>query len=550
MTFDMDEGQPGSVDNFSPYGPNQTNGLVQAVYEPLFITNVKTGELEPWLANSATANASFDVWTLVLKKGIKWSDGKDYTADDVVYTFNLLTSGTGLQTSVPLAKGVTATAKDALTVEFTLPKADPQFAGNLFGTGLASKAFTVLPKHIWEAQADVATFTNFDIAKGYPVGTGPYKLTGTSPNTFSYERRDDWWGVSGGLGQLPAPKTLTWSYLGTESTRASALQSGALDAAAQFSLGTFQTIKAQNPGIQAWDDKTPFGQSDVCGYSLDINASKAPWDDAKFRWAINDSLDRNKLINVAFQGASKPMDTPFPDLDAVQKFASKLPAATQKLKEDLVTPDAAKAQKVFETAGYAKNQDGIYAQGGQTLKLEVSNFDSPPKNALAAAVVEQLRQAGIDAVQAKKTVPNFIADEQAGNFQANLFFGSCGSLTNPWLSMDAFNVSHLPADGGKIAGFYSNPFRWGTTAAANYSALVDEMKTTPSTDAKYQELVSKALQIWYEELPMIPLAYNYQLNPVSTANWKGWPSAQDSYAWGLYTTPSVNKVLQHLKPAS
>lgn len=550
LSFDMDQGQPGAVDNFSPYGPNQTNGLVQAVYEPLFIMNVKTGELEPWLAKSVSANASFDHWTLSLKKGIKWSDGKDFTADDVVYTFNLLTSGKGPQTSLPLAKGITATAKDPLTVEFALPKSDPQFASTLFSTGLASKTFTVLPKHIWESQADPATFTNFDTAKGWPVGTGPYKLTGTSPNTFTYQRRDDWWGVSGGLGELPPPKTLTWSYLGTESTRASALQTGALDVGAQFSLGTVQTAKAQTPTIQAWDDKAPYGQSDVCGYSLDFNTSKAPWDDAKFRWAIDESLDRTKLISVAFQGASKPMDSPFPDLEAVQKFTANLPADTRKLKQDLLTPNAAAAQKVFETAGYAKNQDGIYARGGQTLKLEISNFDAPPKNAVTAALVEQLRQAGIDAVQAKKTVPNFVADEQSGNFQANVFFGSCGSLTDPWQSMDAFNVSHLPANGGKIDGFYSNPFRWGSEKAATYSGLVDEMKKTPSTDPKYQDLVSKALQIWYEELPMIPLAYNYQLNPVSTAHWKGWPSAQDPYTWGIYTTPSVHEVLQHLKPAS
>jgi len=548
VSFDMDDGEPGSVDNFSPYGPNGINGLIQAVYEPLFITDVNTGKLEPWLAKSVAANAAADEWTLTLKKGIVWSDGTDFTADDVVYTFNLLAAGKGINTSLAIAKNITAKATNPLTVTFTLPAPDPQFATTLFSTGLASKTFTVLPKHIWESESDPATFTNFDKAKGWPVGTGPYKLTSTSPNTFTFERRNNWWGVAGGLGTLPAPKKLTWSYLGTESTRASALQTGALDVGAQFSLGTFQTIRAQNPKVQTWDASAPYGQSDVCASSLDFNTAKAPFDTASFRWAINESLNRTKLINVAFQGASKAMDSLFPDLPSVQKYVDKLPSVTQALRKKVLTSNTRAAQKVFEAAGYVKGDNGIYARDGKNLTLEISNFDAPPKNALTAAVVEQLRQAGIDAVQLKKTVPNFIADELAGNFQANLFFGSCGSLTEPWLSMDNFNVSHLPADGSKIAGFYSNPYRWNSKEAIVYSGLVDEMKRLPATEPGYQKLMNQAMQIWYQELPMIPLTYNYQLNPVSTAHWTGWPSAKDPYTWGIYVSSSVHLLLQHLQP--
>lgn len=548
VNFDMDQGQPGTVNNFSPYGPNQTNGLVQAVYEPLFITNVTTGKLDPWLAQSIAPDASFAHWTLKLKTGVKWGDGVAFSADDVVYTFKLLTSNSGLQSSITIPTGVTATAKDATTVEFTLPKGNPQFADTLFSTGLASKTFTVLPKHIWGAQKDPASFNNYDPAKGWPVGTGAYKLSAVAPSTFTFTRRSDWWGAETGFGHLPAPATLTWTYLGTESTRASALQNGSLDVGAQFSLGTVQTIEAQKPTIQTWEKVAPFGQSDVCGNSLDFNTSKAPWNSASFRQAVNNSIDRTKLINVAFQGASKPMDSPFPDLPAVQKYTANLSASVQTARKSIVVPNATAASQIFTTAGYAKNQNGIYAKDGQTLKLAISNFDAPPKNDLTAALVEQLRGSGIDAVQVKKTVPNFIADELAGNFQANMFFGSCGSVTNPWLSLDNFNTSHLPTDGGKISGFYSNPFRWDTAQAKTYSSLVDEIGRTPETAANYQDLVNQALLIWYKELPMIPLTNNYQLNPVNTARWTGWPTNQDSYSWGLYVTSSVHEVLQHLKP--
>src|SRR5271157_4832526 len=57
VIFDMDQGMPSSVSDFNPYDSNQDNGLAQAVYEPLFISNVSSGQLVPWLAKSFTPNA-------------------------------------------------------------------------------------------------------------------------------------------------------------------------------------------------------------------------------------------------------------------------------------------------------------------------------------------------------------------------------------------------------------------------------------------------------------------------------------------------------------
>ena len=58
--------------------------------EPLFILNYETGEIEPWLGESLTANDTLDVWTLKLRDGVKWSDGEAFNADDVVFSIQLL----------------------------------------------------------------------------------------------------------------------------------------------------------------------------------------------------------------------------------------------------------------------------------------------------------------------------------------------------------------------------------------------------------------------------------------------------------------------------
>ena len=86
------EGPQPAFDNYNPYVPNNlgNGGLGQAIFEPLFILNYETGEIVPWLGESASSNDSLDVWTLNLREGAAWSDGEAMDADDVVFTFEML----------------------------------------------------------------------------------------------------------------------------------------------------------------------------------------------------------------------------------------------------------------------------------------------------------------------------------------------------------------------------------------------------------------------------------------------------------------------------
>ena len=58
--------------------------------EMLFYTNYETNELMPWLATGYEANADFTEYTISLRDGVKWSDGEAFTADDFVFTINML----------------------------------------------------------------------------------------------------------------------------------------------------------------------------------------------------------------------------------------------------------------------------------------------------------------------------------------------------------------------------------------------------------------------------------------------------------------------------
>ena len=63
---------------------------VKGIYEALFYTNLNTGELIPWQAESYTYNDDFTEITLKLRDGVTWCDGTKFTADDVKYTLEML----------------------------------------------------------------------------------------------------------------------------------------------------------------------------------------------------------------------------------------------------------------------------------------------------------------------------------------------------------------------------------------------------------------------------------------------------------------------------
>jgi ABC-type transport system substrate-binding protein len=177
---------PGALEdppNFNWYfpGPNgearRENGAHQAIWEPLFLFNYKTGSLEPWLAVSLEPNDKQDIWILKLRHDVKWSDGAEFTAEDVVFTATMV-----LKYDLPALEAVTFRAQvdhvtlgDKWTVTFTLRKPNPRFKLENFGAPMFG-SFLIVPKHIWEPQDFKSTADIKKFKFSNPIGTGPYKL--------------------------------------------------------------------------------------------------------------------------------------------------------------------------------------------------------------------------------------------------------------------------------------------------------------------------------------------------------------------------------------
>ena len=440
--------------NFNIFRPDEIRdvGLHQAVFEPLFILNYNTGEVEPWLGMSMTSNATLDEWTLTLRDGVKWSDGEAFNADDVVFTINMLLSDDdkSLRDAGSIQSQVASVEKvDDLTVVFKLKAANPTFQSANFAVSYFGSVL-MMPEHLW-ANQDPDTF-----AFNPPIGTGAYTLSQAASDRLVYDLKENYWGVSTGFVDMPEPKRLIWTHAGNEEARSQLMVSDKLDVAQSVSYGTFDAIQAMNQNVIGWSEELP-GWQDLCPRQIEFNTTVAPWNDPNMREAVNLLIDRNQIVNVAYEGATSVSRTMFVEYGTMAPYINAVLDAGFTLPTSANVPAA---QALIEAAGYSKNGDGMYEKHGKLLSADiVAHTNGTESTKTIDIVVEQLRRAGIDAVTRPVEYGAFWQVTPKGDFELSYSWLSCGSVNEPTKSMSRYLSSHIKPIGERI---FNNAARWKT----------------------------------------------------------------------------------------
>ena len=172
--------------------------------EFLFYFGHHDGKVRPWLAKDWQYNDTFDEITITLRDDAHWSDGTPFTAEDVRFTWQDLIIDNPSSAFHFRLKGAVESveAPDDYTVKLNLTRPDQRIFFILFQEN-SEEQLPVLPKHIWEGK-DPETFENVDIAQGWPVGTGAFKLVKAAPEALIFDRDDNWWAAKAGVAPLPA----------------------------------------------------------------------------------------------------------------------------------------------------------------------------------------------------------------------------------------------------------------------------------------------------------------------------------------------------------
>lgn len=544
VIFDLDRTirDPQNFNWLTP-GTKREHGAHQAMWEPFFILNYTTGEMQPWLATGITPNSDFTSWTMTLRDGVTWSDGESFDADDVVFTAELLIATEGMAA----AEGNTFRAQvasveklDDLTVRFDLTSANPRFAVQNFGVRIFGSVMA-LPQHIWEGQ-DPLTFAFYP-----PVGTGPYVYSSGDTNRMVWDRNDDWWGTKTGFMDLPEPQRLIWLETGGEESRAQLIASNQIDSSSAISVGTFESLQARNPNIIAWYDDYPFSWSDPCARQLEINTTVAPWDNADMRRAVALIIDRSQIVNVAYEGTTAASRTMFTEYGATLPFVEAVLEAGHGLPAQA---DVAAGQALIEAAGWVRGAGGFYANDGETLSVDIHvNSASTEYTRTIDVVVEQLNRAGIQARSVPVENSVFWGEVLPfGAYEMSYSWLSCGSVNEPWSSMGRYTTASVVPVGERSPGF-NNTARWNTPAAEAYSAIVDRIGTMALDDPALPGLVAQAYGHLAAELPFIPLVQASKLLPFNTTYWTGWPTAENAFNHPAVWWGAAHQVIHNLSRA-
>ncbi len=511
--------------NFNWFTRNslRENGAHQAMWEPLFLLNYKTGKLDPWLGIDIKreTDATHDVWTLTLRKDVEWSDStpgnkQRFTSDDVVVSVNM-----ALNNDLPALEAITlrsqvdsVKAQGDYQVIFTLKGKYPRFALENFAAGMFS-SFLIMPSHIWKGQ-DPNTFKF-----SQPIGTGPYKLGSSTKQSVAWIRNDNWWGPK--LDASKKPLQLVWQATPTTSQSKADLIANKLDAAREYSLDDFNDVKSQNGKIVGWTSNSQPAWNDPCVRQIDINTKRAPFSDPNVRQALSYLIDRAQLAHNAYADTTTPSRTMFPEYGAMRPL---IDAVVNKGYGLSPNADATKAQTSLNTAGYTKDPtDGVFKKGGQELAATLRvNSDVPKDVAGASEVGKQLNAQGIK-VKVEAIPNNEYWGKAVPTGDYDMVYGwlSCGSVAEPFTSMNRYAADKSVPLGARSPGF-NNTGRWDDQAAKDYSAVVLQIGALPLGDAGIPNLVVGAYKSLAAEMPFIPLVQSPTIIPFNTTYWTGWPA--------------------------
>ena len=499
---------------FIATGSGMSLGYDRMIFEPLAIVNpVGKNETTPWLASKVQWNADYTQLTVTPRSGVKWSDGKPFTADDIVFTFNLIKKTPALD----LAGLKLADAKkdgDNVVLTFTESKYVKQ--GDVLQT-------SIVPEHQWK---DIADPTKDPVKD--EVGTGPYTIKSFSSQGVVLTARKDYWG-----GTVPVPELKYLEY-NDNTGLLRALQNGEADWAQIFITDYQKNYVDKDPKHNVF-----WGANVLSPDMILVNTTKAPFNDVAFRKAVNMVIDRKAHAEKARGNAGPELTnvTGIPQPTGDQYIAPEY-------KDKNFSIDVDGAKKVLSDAGYTWKSGALIDPSGKPVSFTLQDpqgwNDYVTGIQLVATQVKSTL--GADAKVATPDADTWTTNVATGNFDAVLHWTGSGS--NPWhIYDDTMNGAYLDqASGGKVAdnfGRYNNP---------EASALLKEYAQA-SDEAARTAALNKIQKIFVDDVPAIPIGTHPQLGQYNTRSYTGWPSESDQYATADPTQPTAVQVLMNLKPA-
>jgi peptide/nickel transport system substrate-binding protein len=417
------------------------------------------------LAASWTVSRDLLTWTVQLRRGITWHDGKPFTSADVKFTFDTIMDpkvNARYRGNFPGLRRTEAVDDHTVRFVFDAPL-------SAFPAMLAYNAY-IVPKHLLEGQ-DLNAPADF---YRLPIGTGPFR--------FKEQMRGSHLTVEANPRYFegrPLLDAIVFKVLPDPNTQIAQFRAGELDLT-WLEAPLLPALKAV-PGVEI-----NFGRQ-VNYYMVDLNNRLPIFADLRVRQAVAYAIDRKAIIEQVFLGTAELANGPISPI--LKPYYT--PEVTS------YAYDPAKAKKLLSDAGWTPGSDGLLEKGGKKFAFTLESYAGTVTDKVAVVVHQYLRQVGMDVTLQYTNVPQMYEKVLAGKHEA---------MVGWWISpSDPDQTAFWQTGGGFNTSGYAN---------AEVDRLLSEGRAT--VDVSKRAIAYHKLQkILAEDVPYVFLCYPMEIRAVA-----------------------------------
>ena len=501
---------------FNPFNSkdNTSSTMAGVMFDGLLTTNPVTGQPAPKLAKSYEISPDGKTYIIHLRRGIKWSDGKPITADDVVFTWSdIIFAGLGdtsTRDSLVIDDKLPTVSKiDDYTVEFTTPKPYAPFIRML--------SASIAPKHYFlpAVKGGAETFDRFLSTTTPPkfiVFSVAFKLKEYVPaQRVVFERNPNYYEINKEKQKLPYLDRFIYLIVGDLNNEVLKFEAKELDVislqgskvARYKSLEAHSDFKLYNLGPATGTMYLSMNLNNRKGKNgkFYVNPTKQKWfQDLNFRQAVDYAIDRKNMVFNIANGIGEPLFTP-ESLNSIYLNKNIKPYSR----------NLEKSRELLKKSGFYTKKGKLYDKDGNRVEFDLyTNAGNTEREAIGVMVKQDLEDLGMK-VNFKPIEFNSLVNKLVSTFDWDMvIMGLTGSSLEPnggknvWLSdgrLHMFNM-RLPQEGkDKIL-----PWEKELDECFTKGALATKFEDRKKYYDKYQEIVYLQKPFIYIYSPVIIVA--------------------------------------------
>jgi peptide/nickel transport system substrate-binding protein len=357
-----------------------------------------TQKTEPALAQSWKISPDGRTFTLKLRRGVRFSDGQPFTADDVIFTFRVYLDEKLHSPQRDLLmvgdKPIAVAKIDQYTVRFELAK--PYAAAERIFDNVA-----ILPEHLLRKSYEQGTIAQAWLLNAAPesVATlGPFRLKQYVPGQRIVLERNPWyWKADRAKRRLPYLDEMTFLFVGTEDAQVLRFEAHDTNVISRFGADNFGPLSREQQGRgyrvvdlgPSLEYNFLFFNQNYVSDKLPRMAAEQEWfRDLRFRQAVNLAVDRNSIVRMVFSGHAAPI------------WGNVTPGNKLWMNTSLPHPARSieQARDILRSAGFSWNAQGrlLDAKKREVEFTIVASSSSAPRVKMATLVADDLSQLGMN----------------------------------------------------------------------------------------------------------------------------------------------------------